>query len=458
MLKEHSNLVQQALAAFDCALLALAFLTAYVMVSPYVPLEPILSYWATFAGFTFFYLYFAWRNSLFSVLHFGWMEGLGWRVVVIFAAALVLGAAVLFLLPDEYHGRWLYLVFAAVSFVFVGFEKLALRVIVFWVRRRGRNYTSVLLFGSGELCAAVAADLTALPQWGYRLLKHLDSSTPPEEFERVVRETDAHEVFFCASRAASRRVAPVDPYLRICEKLGKTARVFLNIGEATRTAKWEFQRYLDWPTLRAHTAQLDPDQILLKRAVDIAGGLMGVVILAIMYVPFALAIKLSSPGPVLFKQQRVGRNGRRFSIYKFRSMYLDAEGRRKELEQHNELSGPVFKMRDDPRVTPVGRFLRRFSLDEWPQFINVLRGDMSLVGTRPPTPQEVEEYERWHHRRISIKPGLTGLWQVSGRNRVKEFDDIVRLDLQYIDTWSIQLDLSIMVMTVVAVFRHDEAY
>jgi lipopolysaccharide/colanic/teichoic acid biosynthesis glycosyltransferase len=165
----------------------------------------------------------------------------------------------------------------------------------------------------------------------------------------------------------------------------------------------------------------------------------------------ATAIKIDSPGPIFFRQQRIGENGRPFFLYKYRSMYINAETRKAELDHQNEMNGPVFKIENDPRITRVGRFLRRFSIDELPQFWNVLRGEMSLVGTRPPTPDEVEKYALHHYRRLSIKPGITGLWQVSGRNRINDFNEIVKLDVQYIDQWSLWLDCKIILKTFKAI-------
>ena len=187
---------------------------------------------------------------------------------------------------------------------------------------------------------------------------------------------------------------------------------------------------------------------LIKRFMDIAGGLVGSLIAIIMFPFLAAAIKLDSPGPVLFSQTRIGRNGRRFKIFKFRSMYVDAEERKKELEAQNEVKGLMFKMENDPRVTKVGKFLRKTSLDEFPQFFNVLVGDMSLVGTRPPTEDEFEKYNLYYRRRISMTPGLTGMWQVSGRSDIDDFEEVVRLDLQYIDNWSLTLDIKILIQTV----------
>ena len=167
----------------------------------------------------------------------------------------------------------------------------------------------------------------------------------------------------------------------------------------------------------------------------------------------AILIRLDSKGPVIFKQERVGQNGRHFYMYKFRSMCIDAEKKKEALMEHNEMNSQfMFKMQDDPRITRIGRFIRKTSIDELPQFFNVLRGDMSLVGTRPPTLDEVELYERVHWRRMSIKPGITGMWQVSGRSSITDFDEIVELDTQYIDRWNVLLDIQILLKTVLQVF------
>ena len=189
-------------------------------------------------------------------------------------------------------------------------------------------------------------------------------------------------------------------------------------------------------------------RLLIKRVMDIVGGLVGMLITLVFFPFVAIAIKLDSPGPVLFSQIRIGRNGRRFKIYKFRSMYIDAEERKKELEKQNEMQGLMFKMENDPRITKVGKFIRKTSIDELPQFYNVVKGDMSLVGTRPPTEDEFEKYNQYYRRRISMTPGLTGLWQVSGRSDIEDFDDVVKYDLEYIDGWSLTLDIKILLRTV----------
>ena len=196
---------------------------------------------------------------------------------------------------------------------------------------------------------------------------------------------------------------------------------------------------------------IDYRQTIIKRAIDIVGAIVGLLITAIVTPFVALAIKIEAPGPVFFSQERIGRNGRRFKIYKFRSMYMDAEERKKELMEKNQMSGLMFKMDDDPRITKVGKFIRKTSIDELPQFYNILIGQMSLVGTRPPTVDEFNQYSLHYKRRLSMTPGLTGMWQVSGRSSITDFDEVVKLDLEYIDNWSIGLDIKILFMTVITV-------
>lgn len=192
-------------------------------------------------------------------------------------------------------------------------------------------------------------------------------------------------------------------------------------------------------------------QILLKRAVDILGGTAGILAAAAAFLIFAPIIYIQSPGPIFFSQVRVGRNGRRFKIYKFRSMYMDAEQRKAELMSQNKMSGLMFKMDNDPRVIPIGHFLRKASIDELPQFFNILKGDMSLVGTRPPTLEEYNQYELHHKSRLAAKPGLTGMWQVSGRSNITDFEEVVALDTEYIKNWSLGLDLKIILKTALVV-------
>lgn len=198
-------------------------------------------------------------------------------------------------------------------------------------------------------------------------------------------------------------------------------------------------------------------QTFMKRCMDICGGLFGVVLTVIAGFVFGPIIYVQSPGPILFKQTRVGKSGRVFQLYKFRSMYPDAEERKKELLQQNEMEGLMFKMKNDPRIIPIGHFIRKYSIDELPQFFNVLKGEMSLVGTRPPTVDEFEQYSPHHRGRLNSKPGITGLWQVSGRSDITDFEEVVELDTEYIVNWSVSEDIRILWRTVMMVFRGNGA-
>lgn len=240
------------------------------------------------------------------------------------------------------------------------------------------------------------------------------------------------------------------------ETLGMVVRVTANTFGLSEKEK-AIERFGVYHVLTYCPRVFEVGELALKRAMDIAGGMAGVLLTLLLGIVVAPLIYIESPGPVVFKQTRIGKNGRRFRIYKFRSMYMDAEERKKQLMSQNEMSGLMFKMKDDPRITKIGKFIRKTSIDEFPQFFNVLMGDMSLVGTRPPTEDEFLQYEERHKRRLSLKPGITGMWQVSGRSSIQEFDDVVKLDLTYIDNWSIWMDIRILCRTVQVVLLHKGA-
>ncbi|MCC8138955.1 MAG: sugar transferase [Lachnospiraceae bacterium] len=235
------------------------------------------------------------------------------------------------------------------------------------------------------------------------------------------------------------------------EKMGLVVNLNLDLFDLGFHGEKRICSLEGYPVVSFSSRLLDYRMIVLKRVMDIVGSIIGLIITALIAIVIAPFLLHESPGPLIFRQKRVGKNGRVFEFYKFRSMYVDAEERKKELMEQNEVSGPMFKMENDPRVTKVGRFLRKTSLDEFPQFWNVLKGDMSLVGTRPPTLDEYRQYESWQRRRMSFRPGLTGLWQVSGRSDIRDFDEVVRLDLEYIDNWSLSLDVKIICKTILVI-------
>lgn len=297
----------------------------------------------------------------------------------------------------------------------------------------------------------VVKSLATLNDEGYRVVatRFLDDENITEEMVTIPFD----EVFIDAPDLPQDRVRKL---IEGFEEMGVVCHYNLSLPDAgdaaTRVASFGDYTVVSYTMFRSSYKRL-----LIKRVIDIIGGLIGSLITVVLSVFIIPAIKLESKGPAFFSQTRVGKNGRRFTIYKFRSMYADAEERLKELQDKNEVQGPMFKIKDDPRVTKVGRFLRKTSLDEFPQFFNILKGDMSLVGTRPPTEAEFERYNEHYRRRISMTPGLTGLWQVSGRSDIEAFDDVVRLDLKYIDNWSLMLDFKILFQTIGVVLKGSGA-
>ncbi len=306
----------------------------------------------------------------------------------------------------------------------------------------------VLVITQKNLKAEVEAHFRKNLELSYELIDIILTEELPEDFFDKAMQTAIDEVFIYAPDWSQRSIEEV---IRFFYDMGVICHYCMELTfmDSQRSTVGTFA---DFSVMTYTHFQSSYKRLLIKRVMDILGGLVGC-ILTILVFPFvAIAIKLNSKGPVLFSQTRIGRNGRRFRIYKFRSMYTDAEERKKELEDQSEVEGLMFKMKDDPRITKVGKFLRKTSIDEMPQFFNVVKGDMSLVGTRPPTEDEFEKYDQYYRRRISMTPGLTGLWQVSGRSDVDNFDDVVKFDLKYIDSWSLGLDIKILFKTIWVVF------
>lgn len=266
---------------------------------------------------------------------------------------------------------------------------------------------------------------------------------------RYIKNEVVDEVFIDLNYKLREQMRPMVMEL---EDMGVTVHLRVEVLDSFKDFDTSLGHLGSIPVITFANRIFDYKEMLLKRCIDIVGGMVGIIIMLIAMIFVAPAIKIESRGPLFFKQKRVGKNGRYFNIYKFRSMYIDAEDRLKELMDKNEMSGLMFKMKDDPRITKVGKFIRKTSIDELPQFINVLKGDMSLVGTRPPTVNEFKQYEGHHKRRLSMKPGITGMWQAYGRKTVQDFEDVVKMDLDYIDHWSIGLDFKILLKTVATVF------
>lgn len=272
-----------------------------------------------------------------------------------------------------------------------------------------------------------------------------------EDMVSYIKDNWVDEVFFKLSYGYE---FPED-IMHACARMGVTVHRNLKAFDSLPGSK-SFSEVGGYEVMTNSVRFISTHELMLKRMMDIAGGLVGCFITLILFIVIAPIMKIKAPGPIFFSQIRVGKNGKKFRIYKFRSMYMDAEERKKELMAQNKMDGFMFKMDDDPRIIKgIGHFIRKTSIDEFPQFWNILKGDMSLVGTRPPTVDEWEKYEEHHRMRLAIKPGLTGMWQANGRSDITDFEEVVKLDVQYIQDWSIGLDIKLILKTVLVVLKHE---
>jgi exopolysaccharide biosynthesis polyprenyl glycosylphosphotransferase len=310
-------------------------------------------------------------------------------------------------------------------------------------------------------------NVAARPDFGYRLVgfvdDHPDKGTtdigpfkamgPIENLERVLDEEAIDTVVICLPWQSHRTIQRL---LRLCRQKGARTQIVPDLFQLTKN-QMKVEDLNGIPLISTRDVSIRGWNLVIKRVSDVALTLFFSLIALPLGLIIAIAVWFDSRGPVFYTQTRVGKNGEPFSCYKFRSMVVGADELRAEIDVLNEASGPLFKVRDDPRRTRVGRFLRRYSLDELPQLFNVLRGDMSLVGPRPNLPEEVAQYKEWHKRRLSVSPGITGLWQVSGRSDLT-FDEMVLLDIYYVENWNLAMDFSILLRSIPAVLRGQGAY
>ena len=318
-----------------------------------------------------------------------------------------------------------------------------------WIRtglEKGQYERRLVLVGAPEDTAGLREELSHRDRHGMRILAELDANeSSVEQLVELVHEHSANGVILAARHTLFGQMEKV---IQACELEGVEVWLLADFFK-TQISRTTVDDFYGRPMMVFRSTPEATWEAAAKQALDYAGALFLLVVSSPFLIVAALTVKLTSPGPVIFRQERSGLNGRPFTMYKFRTMVTDAEQRKQELAAFNEMSGPVFKVANDPRITPVGRWLRKTSLDEFPQLFNVLRGEMSLVGPRPLPVDETRRFDDFaHRRRLSVRPGLTCLWQISGRNNVRDFREWVRLDLEYIDNWSIWLDLQILLRTI----------
>lgn len=463
MFREHARAVERAIISVDVALVGASFAAAALVTGAY-PIPYLLRHFS-FRPIVFCLVWYVLlrQAGFYRSLRTRGYPDVARKVLKTAAVASIFNAALLFAVEPLFSRR-LYLAHVLFATAFLLAWKLAIRAAQKTVRRRGYNTRALLVVGTREPAVRFIHHVEDHKDWGFQVVGCVQGLNQPPKEEcaghpvlgrldallEICRHRPVDEVIFALPPDYMGHMEDILPRL---EAQGITVRLALDYYKPRHSRMFVgcLGEEDPVPVVTYHRVVLDPTQILLKRAMDLAGSVVGLALTAALFPFIALAIKLDDPGPVFFRQRRVGQNGRLFYCYKFRTMRVDAEARKAELAALNEMSGAIFKIKDDPRITRVGKFLRKSSLDELPQFWNVFTGEMSLVGTRPPTPDEVANYEEWQRGRICIKPGLTGLWQTSGRNAVSDFDEICRLDLSYIDNWSAWLDVKLLFKTVAMV-------
>lgn len=390
-----------------------------------------------------------------------------WRIATASTAGMMIIIVASLALRPMLYSRLVFLYTAVLVTIFVGVS----RILIYWAREYLRHFDvgveRVLLVGAGDVGRMVMRTVAARPDYGLKLVGFLDDHPakvatdigrfkalgPVDTARQVIEHQRIDRVIICLPWQTHRTIQRL---LRECEQMGVAAYAVPDLFHLTRN-QMKVEELNGIPLLSTRDISIRGWNAVIKRSFDlVVGSLMALVALPFAAI-IALAIRLDTPGPILYSQVRVGKNGRQFLCYKFRSMVTNADQMRAQVALLNEQSGPLFKIRNDPRLTRVGRFIRRYSFDELPQLYNILRGDMSLIGPRPNLPSEVEQYQEWMTKRLSVSPGLTGLWQVSGRSDLT-FEEMVLLDIYYVENWSIGLDLSILLRSFPAVVRARGAY
>jgi exopolysaccharide biosynthesis polyprenyl glycosylphosphotransferase len=379
---------------------------------------------------------------------------------------LAMGTAIYFLKHSQ-TSRLFLLLFATFSFGFILLEKTAVFMSAHYVRRQGLNTRRILIVGTGKRAQEFIKKVDSHPEWGFEILGAIDDEPGRgvrqvgrlgivgalEDIPRIFHKDAVDEVVFVVPRS---RLNSLQDAIHKCETEGVVVTVAVDLFD-TMLAKSSVTELDGLPLLHFKTTHAREWELLVKRLFDFAASGLGILVLSPFFLIMAILIKATSKGPVFFKQDRLGLSGRRFTLYKFRTMRIGAHDVLSDVTELSAMTTPEFRDKKTRWITPVGRFMRKFSLDELPQLFNVFVGHMSIVGPRPTVPDEVEKYKTWQRRRFSMKPGITCLWQVNGRNNIA-FEDWMKLDLEYLDNWSLWLDTKILLKTVPVVLFGIGAY
>lgn len=425
--------------------------------------DDYLKFYVVIIAVAFFFL------QRYGMYYFGVREGALDEIVKIGRAVVfsVLAATALsFLFKVHLFSRFVFITFTLITIAVLWFWRFIKREVILAFLRRGRFKKNIIIVGAGQVGQMVAEELTSRPELGYSVTGFADDD--PGKQQKMFRGVRV----ICGSKSLAEAVAKnrvdeilitipserelIQDIITQCRRQDVQIRVVPEMFNLV-TGSVEVGQLGPVPYMRIVKTPMRGAPLVIKRFFDVAVSLFAIILFSPLLLVTAIVVKMDSPGSVIFKQKRVGKNGELFDFYKFRSMVVNAEQLRAELAAANEADGPVFKIREDPRITRVGMFIRKYSIDELPQLFNVLKGDMSLVGPRPPLPKEVEKYGNIEWRRLEVIPGITGLWQVSGRSEIS-FNKWMELDIYYIENWSLWLDIKIMLQTIPVVLLGKGAY
>jgi exopolysaccharide biosynthesis polyprenyl glycosylphosphotransferase len=456
----------------DIVLISLAFVLGYTLryqVQLFREIlfdAPLSSYLGLQALFTLTLLLFFWTDNVYNTRRSAWFEQMARITGAVIKMPFVIWTAIFIFGPTVYS-RLMVLYAAVLVVLLLGLARAVKLLLEARLRARGVGVANLLIVGAGEIGRAVMRTVFARPDLGFRCVGFIDDDPQRGQTDigrfpalgelvmlpEMLKKHAVDEVVVTLPWSAQAKILEI---VNQCQKLGVRARVVPSMLQIN-FSQVDVDDFGGIPVLGIRGRTISPVNRLLKRLFDVFfGGLISLFTLPVVAIA-ALAIKLDSPGPVIFSQLRAGLDGRTFRIFKLRSMRQDAEQTREHLESLNEADGPMFKIKDDPRMTRVGRVLRRFSIDELPQFWNVVRGEMSIIGPRPALMREVENYDEWHRERLRVKPGISGLWQISGRSDLK-FEEMVLLDVYYIENWTLGMDFKIMLQTVPYLLLSRGAY
>jgi len=468
MLKEKEAVLRRFLIFVDACVLVLAYLFAYLvhgLVSDAG--TPLLKFWLTLVIAIPYWCLALYAHGLYQSMRTRSYLEILWAVVKAGVVTFLLLGTFIFLFKLTFVSRLFFLLFMAFSFLFIWLEKTAIFMSSHYVRRQGLNTRRLLVVGTGKRALDFIGRIDRHPEWGFELLGAIDDE-PGRGLHQVGRLSilgaldDIPKIFH---RDAVDEVVVVVPRSRLnalqgaiddCETEGVRVNVAVDLFD-TKLARASVSELDGIPLLHFRTTHAKEWELLLKRIFDFAAAGLGLLVLSPLFLIMAILIKSTSKGPVFFRQDRLGLAGRRFTLYKFRTMRQGAHDVLSDVTDLNSMTTPEFREKKTRWITPVGRFMRKFSIDELPQLINVFVGHMSIVGPRPTVPDEVEKYKDWQRRRFSMKPGITCLWQVNGRNNIA-FEDWMKLDLEYLDNWSLWMDAKILLKTVPVVLFGIGAY